>query len=131
LSNLARDFKGKYMLLMETIYSELHAFDIVDNAEEFSTVWCGKSKSWFAVQKNKGGDLSVAAAIKLLNYTKVRRAMRILKRKQLGSILDDEIKLLSAVVVRLDDYLLQSHNIAEVAEAAALVKIAQKTQAQR
>jgi len=128
---LARDFKGKYMLLMETIYSELHAFDIVDNAEEFSTVWCGKSKSWFAVQKNKGGDLSVAAAIKLLNYTKVRRAMRILKRKQLGSILDDEIKLLSAVVVRLDDYLLQSHNIAEVAEAAALVKIAQKTQAQR
>ena len=47
------------MLLMETIYTDLHSFDIVENAEEFSTVWCGRSKGWFAVQKHKGGDLSV------------------------------------------------------------------------
>ena len=118
------------MLLMETIYTELHEFDIVDSAEEFSTVWCGKSKSWFAVQKNKGGDLSVAAAITLMNYVKVRRALRLLKRKQMGAILDDEISLLATVIKRLDDYLLQSHNILEVAETAVMVKIAQQAQAQ-
>lgn len=118
------------MLLMETIYTDLHDFDIVDNAEEFGTVWCGRSKSWFAVQKHKGGDFSVATAITLLNYTKVRRALRILKRKQLGAILDDEIKLLTAIIERLDDYLLQTHCIAEVAKAAAMVKVAQYEQAQ-
>ena len=118
------------MLLMETIYTELHDFDIVESAEEFSTAWCGKSKSWFAVQKNKGGELSVATAITLLNYTKIRRALRILKRKQVGAILDDEISLLTDIIKRLDEYLLQAHNIAEVAEAAAMLVIAQQTQAQ-
>ncbi len=58
------------MLLMETIYTDLHSFDIVDSAAEFSTVWCGKSKIWFAVQKNKGGDLSVAAAIIAIDFFK-------------------------------------------------------------
>ena len=118
------------MLLMETIYTDLHDFDIVDNAEEFGTVWCGRSKSWFAVQKHKGGDFSVATAITLLNYTKVRRALRILKRKQLGAILDDEINLLTAIIKRLDDYLLQAHNIVEVAETAAMVRVAQYELAQ-
>lgn len=118
------------MLLMEIIYTELHNFDIVENAEAFGTDWCGKSKSWFGVQKNKRGDLSVATAITLLNYTKVRRALRILKRKQVGAILDGEIKLLTSIIERLDDYLLQAHNIVEVAEAAAMVAIAQQTQAQ-
>ena len=115
---------------METIYTDLHDFDIVDSAEEFGTAWCGRSKSWFAVQKHKGGDFSVATAITLLNYTKVRRALRILKRKQLGAILDEEINLLTTTIKRLDDYLLQKHNIAEIAEAAAMVKIAQQMQAQ-
>ena len=118
------------MLLMETIYTDLHNFDIVDSAEEFSTVWCGKSKSWFAVQKNKGGDLSVAAAITLLNYIKVRRALLILRRKKMGAILDDDINLLATIIKSLDDYLLQSHNILEVAETAAMVKNAQHAQAQ-
>lgn len=118
------------MLLMETIYTDLHDFDIVDNAEEFGTVWCGRSKSWFAVQKHKGGDFSVATAITLLNYTKVRRALRILKRKQLGAILDDEIKLLTVIIKRLDDYLLQAHNIVEVAETAAMVRVTQYELAQ-
>jgi len=118
------------MLLMETIYTDLHNFDIVDNAEDFSEIWCGRSKSWFAVQKHKGGDLSVAAAIALLNHTKVRRALRILKRKKLGAILDEEINLLTSIVKRLDDYLLQKHRIAEVAEAAAMMIIAQHAQAQ-
>lgn len=118
------------MLLMETIYTDLHSFNIVDSAEEFSTLWCGRSKSWYAVQKNKGGDLSVAAAITLLNYIKIRRALRILKRVQLGAILDDEINLLATIIKRLDDYLLQSHNILKVSETAAMVKVAQYEQAQ-
>ena len=118
------------MLLMETIYTDLHNFDIVHNAEEFGTAWCGRSKSWFAVQKHKGGDLSVATAITLLNYTKVRRTLRILKRKQLGAILDDEINLLTDIMERLDKYLLQAHNIVEVAETAKMVRVAQYEQAQ-
>lgn len=117
------------MLLMEEIYTDLHALEIVDSAEEFGTNWCGKSKSWFAVQKNKGGDLSVAAAIALLNHLKVRRALWILRRQKVGSILDNEISLLTSIISRLDDYLLQSHNIAEVAQAAALISLAQKAQA--
>jgi hypothetical protein len=118
------------MLLMETIYTELHDFDIVENAEEFSTRWCGRSKCWFAVQKHKGGDLSVAATITLLNYTKIRRVVLMLSRKKMGAILDDNINLLTTIIKRLDDYLLQAHNIAEVAETAAMVKVAQQTQAQ-
>ena len=118
------------MLLMETIYTDLYKYDIVDSAEEFGTAWCGRSKSWFAVQKIMGGDLSVATAIALLNYTKVRRTLRILKRKQLGAILDDEINLLTAIIERLDDYLLQAHNIVEVAETDAMVRVAQYELAQ-
>jgi len=63
------------MLLMETIYKELNENKLLNNAEEFSTDWCNRSRSWFAVQKNKGSDFSIPAAISLLNYTKVRRAM--------------------------------------------------------
>lgn len=108
---------------METIYKDLKEYDFVDNAEDFSTVWCNRSRSWFAVQKNKGGDLSVAAAISLLNYVKVRRAMRILRRKQLGSILDDEINMLTSIIDCLDEYLLNAHQIAAVAETETLKQI--------
>lgn len=111
------------MLLMEKIYNELAEVDLVDNAEEFSIKWCNKSRSWFAVQKNKGGDLTIQTAICLLNYVKVRRAIRFISRKQLGSILDDEIDLLTSVVEQLDSYLLDAHQIVAVAETDRLRRI--------
>ena len=108
------------MLLMETIYKDIKEYDLVDNAEEFSTDWCNRSRSWFAVQKNKGSDFSVPVAITLLHYVKVRRAILILKRRQLGSILDGEINLLASINEHLDDYLLNSHQIAAVVDTNPL-----------
>ena len=111
------------MLLMEKIYKELNENRLLSNAEEFSTDWCNRSRSWFAVQKNKGSDFSIPAAISLLNYVKVRRAMRILKRKQLGAILDDEIAMLTSIIDDLDNYLLNAHQIAAVEETEAMKQI--------
>jgi hypothetical protein len=108
------------MLLMETIFKDLKEYDLVNNAEEFSTDWCSRSRSWFAVQKNKGRDFSVPVAISLLGYIKMRRTMLILKRRQLGSILDGEINLLTSVIDCLDEYLLNAHQIAAVAETKPL-----------
>lgn len=111
------------MLLMETIYKDLKEYDLVNNAEEFSTDWCNRSRSWFAVQKNKGSDFSVPVAISLLNHVKLRHALRTLKRRQLGSILDGEINLLTSINERLDEYLLNSHQIAAVALTDRLKQI--------
>ena len=108
------------MLLMETIYKDLKDYDLVNNAEEFSTDWCSRSRSWFAVQKNKGSDFSVPVAINLLGYIKMRRSMLILKRRQLGSILDGEINLLADINEHLDEYLLKSHQIAAVVDTNPL-----------
>lgn len=111
------------MLLMETIYKDLKEYDLVNNAEEFSTDWCNRSRSWFAVQKNKGSDFSIPVAINLLHYVKVRRAMLILKRRQLGSILDGEINLLASINEHLDEYLLNVHQIAAVVENDRLKRV--------
>lgn len=114
------------MLLMELIFTELYEFDIVDSAEEFSIDWCGRSKSWYGVQKNKGSDLSVSAAITLLNHVKMRRSMRIIGRQKMGSIFEYEITILSGIIEHLGDYLLLSHNIVEVAETADFTARAQE-----
>lgn len=111
------------MLLMETIYKDLKEYDLVNNAEEFSTDWCNRSRSWFAVQKNKDSDFSVPVAINLLNHVKMRRALLTLKRRQLGSILDGEINLLTSIIDCLDEYLLNAHQIAAVAETDKLKRI--------
>lgn len=114
-TKMTKKFKEKTMLLMEEIYTELRKNDLVETAEQFSTDWCWRSRSWYAVQKNKGNDLSVATAITCLNNAKVKIALAHLKRRKLGSIVDDEIEALGFVKVRLETYLLDNHKIAAVA----------------
>jgi hypothetical protein len=54
------------MTLLETIYSELRQAGLVENAEDFSINYLGRSKHWYAFQKHAGRDFSVGAAIHCL-----------------------------------------------------------------
>jgi hypothetical protein len=44
------------MSIMEEFYGQLSQSAFVDTSEDFSTDWCSRSKSWYAVQKNKQSD---------------------------------------------------------------------------
>jgi len=101
---------------METVYQQLHEHSFVETAEEFSKDWCWRSKSWFAVQKNKNGDFSIPVAINCLNAVKVKIALAHLRRKRLGSLVDSDIQILGEVKAVLEDYLLAEHRIAAVAD---------------
>ena len=102
------------MSLMETVYDQLHENAFVDTAEDFSTDWCWRSKSWFAVQKNKNSDFSIPVAINCLNAIKIKIAMAHLRRKKLGSIADSDIHILGGVRDLLEEHLLEQHRIAAV-----------------
>jgi hypothetical protein len=52
-----------------------------------------------------------------------KRALRILRRTQLGSILDDEINILPPIIDGSDEYLLNTHQIAAVVESDRLIRI--------
>lgn len=104
------------MLLMEEIYLQLREHDLVETAEQFSTDWCWRSRSWYAVQKNKENDLTVATAITCLNNVKVKIALAHLRRKKFGSIIDCDIETLGCIKSRLETYLLVKHRIAAIAE---------------
>jgi|GEM_PF-1803625 len=104
------------MLLMEQIYTQLRDFDLVETAEKFSTRWCWRSKSWYAVQKNKNNDFGVATAITCLNNVKVHIALAHLRRKRLGNVVDGDIAVLHSVKTSLETYLLDQHQILAVAD---------------
>lgn len=104
------------MLLMEEIYLQLREQDLVDTAEQFSTDWCWRSRSWYAVQKNKENDLTVATAITCLNNVKMKLALAHIKRKKFGSIVDGNIETLRLIKRRLETYLLVKHRITAVAD---------------
>ena len=103
------------MSLMESIYEELRENSFVQTAEQFSTDWCWRSKSWFAVQKAKQSDFSVPTAINCLNKTKIKIAFAHMSRKKLGSIADSDIRILNGIREALETYLLEQHKIAAVA----------------
>ena len=105
---------------MEDIYNRLREHDLVETAESFSTDWCSRSKSWFAVQKNQNSDLSIPAAITCLNSTKVKIALAHIRRKRLGSVVDSDIRLLGDIKESLETYLLEQHRIAAVADDTVL-----------
>lgn len=103
------------MSLMEQIFAELHEHSFVRSAEQFSTEWCWRSKSWYAVQKTKQSDFSVQTAINCLNKTKVKIAFVHMARKKLGSIADSDLRILSGIKEQLETYLLEQHKIAAIA----------------
>ena len=109
------------MSIMEEVYDQLSQNAFVDTAEDFSTDWCWRSKSWYAVQKNKQSDFTIAVAINCLNKVKIQIAMAHLRKKKFGSIAESDIRLLSAVRDKLEQYLLSEHRIAAVAGDDAIL----------
>ncbi|MEN8831918.1 DUF6626 family protein [Pacificibacter sp.] len=107
------------MSLMEEVYDHLNKNAFVETAEEFSTDWCWRSRSWYAVQKNKKSDFSIPVAINCLNKVKIKIALACIKRKKFGGIVESDIAVLGEVRDRLERYLLEEHRIAEVAEDEA------------
>ena len=106
------------MSLIEKVFNHLHEHAFVETAEEFSTDWCWRSKSWFAVQKSKDSDFSIPVAITCLNNVKMKIAFAHLRRRKLGSIADSDIQALGEVKAMIEEHLLERHRIAEVAEDA-------------
>jgi hypothetical protein len=104
------------MLMIEEIYTELHENAFVGTAEEFSTEWCWRSKSWFAAQKNKRSDFAIPVAINCLNSIKIRIALAYLRRKTLGSIAESDIAILSHLKGKLEKHLSEQHRIVAVVE---------------
>ena len=103
------------MSLIEEVYDQLNKNAFVETAEEFSTDWCWKSKSWYGVQKNNRSDFSIPVAINCLNKVKIMIAMAHMRKKKLGSIAESDIRLLSVVREKLEQYLLDVHRIAAIA----------------
>ena len=104
------------MTILEEVYEQLRYNAFVETAEDFSTDWCWRSRSWFAVQKNKKGELTVSVAINCLNSVKIRIAQAHLRRKKFGSIAECDIAILNEVRAKLEQHLLEQHRVAAVAE---------------
>jgi uncharacterized protein YecA (UPF0149 family) len=111
-----RKLRRSKMLMIEEVYTQLQENAFVDTAEEFSTDWCWRSKSWFAVQKNKGSDFTIAVAINCLNSIKIKIAQAHMRRKKFGSIAESDLSILRQVRDKLEQYLLEQHRVAAVAE---------------
>ena len=109
------------MTIVEEVYDQLRQNTFGDTAEDFSTNWCWRSKSWYAVQKKNQSDFSIPVAINFLNQVKIKIAMAHLRKKRLGSIAESDIRLLSEVRDKLEQHLLEAHRIAAVAGDAAML----------
>ncbi|MXU63809.1 DUF6626 family protein [Oceanomicrobium pacificus] len=104
------------MTLMEEVYDQLAKNAFVETAEEFSTDWCWRSRSWFSVQKNKKSDFSIPVAINCLNKVKVQIAMMHIRKQKLGGIAESDLGVLQDVRAKLERHLLEQHRVAAVAE---------------
>jgi hypothetical protein len=91
------------MTLLETIYSELRQAGLVENAEDFSINYLGRSKHWYAFQKHAQRDFSVGAAIQCLRSVQSHS-------KTAGS----QRSTLQRIIAQLRGHLNEHHGIAEV-----------------
>lgn len=94
------------MTLLEQTYTQLYYTALVDCAEQFSVDYLDKSKSWYAVQRHKGREFSVGAAIHC-----VRSLRSVQRTKALAEI---QRAALSASEARLLAHLGQLHCVADV-----------------
>lgn len=102
------------MLLIESVYRALAEHDLVLSAEDFSTDWCGKSRSWYAERKHSERDFSVTAAIDCLERINMRRTMLKLSNRRMGGLLETEIRVLDEISEALREWLAEQHRITEV-----------------
>lgn len=94
------------MTLLEQTYTQLYYTALVDCAEQFSVDYLGKSKSWYAVQRHKGREFSVGAAIQCV------RSLRSVQRSK--ALAEIQRAALSASEARLLAHLGQLHCVADV-----------------
>ena len=103
------------MTLVERVYERLVEHDLVLNGEEFSTDWCGKSKSWFGERKHSGRDFSITAAIDCLRRVQLKIVTLRLSNRRMGGLLEAELRGLEEVNGALKAFLAEQHRITEVA----------------
>ena len=60
---------------IECTYEQMKSNNIVSNSEQFSTVYLGKSKSYFRAVKAKGLEANTALLAKLANELHARRTL--------------------------------------------------------
>lgn len=103
------------MTLLEKVYERLVEHDLAQNGEEFSTDWCGKSKSWFGERKHSGRDFSVTAAIDCMQSVQLKLVTLKLSNRRMGGLLEAEIRGLDEVDAALKAFLAERHRITAVA----------------
>ena len=107
------------MTLLVEVFERLIEHDLVQSAEEFSTDWCGKSKSWFGERKHSGRDFSVTAAIDCIRSVQLKLVTLRLSNRRMGGFLEPDIRALDEVNAALKAFLAEQHRITEVALDAA------------
>ncbi len=107
--------EGNGMLLIEKILGLLVEQDLVATAEEFSTDWCCKSRSWYAERKHSRRDFSVTAAISCLDTANRKLMLLRMRQKRMGGLLQAEIAALGQIEDALRAFLHEQHRITEVA----------------
>lgn len=102
------------MLLVEQVFEELCEHDLVQTAEDFSTDWCCKSRSWFSERKHSQRDFSVSAAISCLDAINTKQAILRMRQRRMGGLLDAEVRALERIRQALRLYLQDQYRIGEV-----------------
>ncbi len=103
------------MLLIEKIFELLVEHDLVSSAEDFSTDWCCKSRSWYAERKHSKRDFSVTAAISCLDTSNRKQLLLRMRQRRMGGLLEAEILALGQIQDALRAFLHDQHRITEVA----------------
>jgi hypothetical protein len=102
------------MTILENVFEQLEAVELIETAEEYSLDWCNKSRSWFANRKHQGGEFGISAAINCLDRVNHRLCMMKFKTRRFGNLVDEEIETLERIQTQLEEFLLSHHRIAKV-----------------
>lgn len=102
-------------MLIEKVFELLCEHDLVASAEDFSTEWCCKSRSWYAERKHSKRDFSVTAAISCLDTSNRKQLLLRMRQRRMGGLLEAEILALGQIQEALRAYLHDQHRITEVA----------------
>lgn len=109
------------MLLVEQVFEELREHDLVQTAEDFSTDWCRKSRSWFSECKHSQRDFSASAAISCLDAVNRNKAIFRMSQRRMGGLLDAEVGALERMGQAIKVYLRDQYRIGDVAPPSSSI----------
>lgn len=98
--------KEAHMTLIDHIYQQLRAQQLIPSAQAFSSIYVGKNPNWYSYQRHVGSDFSCAAAIQCLRCVRIQARI-----PQLSS---DQQRVLVEVEAQLLDHLRAIYHVAEV-----------------